>query len=123
MSYFSVASGWVSLHCKWSRLSEAHTSHSGGFRICLFCEGISTRNISSIVRRRMTRRCHTSPLIMNKPKSDKTLIRKPKSREPLSNVFPLLVGVEVGADDNVDESNEEYWLVDDAVMVFFNDDT
>lgn len=57
---------------------------------------------------------------MNKPKSDKILTRKPKSREPLYDVFPLLVAidVEVGADDNVDESNEEYWLVDDAVMVF-----
>lgn len=72
----------------------------------------------------MTRRCHTSPLIMNKPKSDNTLTRKPKSRdEPLFDVFPLLVDVELGAYDNVDESNEEYWPVDDAVMVSFNDDT
>lgn len=61
---------------------------------------------------------------MNKPKSDKTLTRKPKSRdEPLFIELPLLVDVELGADDEVDESNEEYWLVDDAVMVSFNDET
>lgn len=61
---------------------------------------------------------------MNKAKSDNTLTRKPKSRdELLFDAFPLLVDVELGAYDNVDESNEEYWLVDDAVMVSFNDDT
>jgi hypothetical protein len=61
---------------------------------------------------------------MNKPKIDKTLIRKPKRRdEPVFDVLPLLVGVEVGADDNVDESNEEYWLVGDVVMVLFDGDT
>lgn len=63
---------------------------------------------------------------MNKPKSDKTLIRKPRSKdEPLFDVFTLPPAeVELGAaDDDVDESNEVYSLVDDAVMVFFNDNT
>jgi hypothetical protein len=59
----------------------------------------------------MTRRCHTSPPIINRPKIDKTLTRKPRSRdEPLFDVFSLPPAeVELGAaDDDVDESNEEY---------------
>lgn len=57
------------------------------------------------------------PLIMKRPKRDKTLTRKPKSRDELVfNVFPepLPVDVELGLDADVDEESSEF--VGDADM-------
>jgi hypothetical protein len=62
-----------------------------------------------------------SPLIMKRPKSDKTLTRKPKSKDELVFivfVLPSLVDVELGADEDVDESDEENWeLIGDVDMI------
>jgi len=60
-----------------------------------------------------------SPLIMKMPNRDKTLTRKPNSRaELLFKVFGFPLVVDVGADEDVDEIDEESWeFVDDTDMI------
>jgi hypothetical protein len=59
-----------------------------------------------------------SPLIMKRPKRDKTLTRKPKSKdELLFNAFPSLVDVELGVDEDIDESEDCCEFVGDADMI------
>jgi len=58
---------------------------------------------------------------MKMPKRDNTLTRKPKSRDEFvfnDSVFPLSVDVELGLDEDVDDSEEESWvLVGDTDMI------